>query len=204
MFMTKKHLQDLYKRDIVQELLAEEWPTDEQLKEIEEDELHLREFEDGEAYDEYNGELSWAKEELTEENGYIDFPDNVRPTRKQHVEAKYSPEVAKQILDMYEADLNGETTLNKGFIVPDEMQDFKKVMAFGISKGYEPDSWLLKNGAKTSNKEMHDSMFHHLAESFSGQTRDAESGLDPLLHLACRALMLYTRRQNDIVNDQDK
>ncbi len=187
MFMTKKHLQDLYKRDIVQELLAEEWPTDEQLNQIEEDELHMREF-----------------EELTEENGYIDFPDNVRPTRKQHVEAKYSPEVAKQILDMYEADLNGETTLNKGFIVPDEMQDFKKVMAFGISKGYEPDSWLLKNGAKTSNKEMHDSMFHHLAESFAGQTRDAESGLDPLLHLACRALMLYTRRQNDIVNDQDK
>jgi hypothetical protein len=104
---------------------------------------------------------------------------------------------------MYEADLNNREADLKDFIVPDEMLDFQKVMAFGISKGYEPDSWLLKNGAKTSNKDMHDSMFHHLAESFAGQTKDKESGLDPLLHLACRALMLYTRRQNGIINDKD-
>jgi hypothetical protein len=184
--MTKKHLQDLYKRDVVQDLLASEWPTDAQLAQIEEDELHMAEFED-----------------LTEENGYVDFPDNVRPTRKQLAESMFDPEVAKHVLDMYEADLNNREANLTDFIVPDEMQDFKKVMAFGISKGYEPDSWLLKNGAKTSSKDMHDSMFHHLAESFAGQTKDKESGLDPLLHLACRALMLYTRRQNGIINDRD-
>lgn len=88
--------------------------------------------------------------------------------------------------------------------IPDEMYNFIKVVEFGVAKGYEPNNWLEPNGKRCSEKAMHDSMFHHLAESFSKDVKiDKESGLDPLLHLACRALMLYTRRQKGIVHGDD-
>lgn len=83
-----------------------------------------------------------------------------------------------------------------------EMLDFIEIVLMGAKK-YEPEGWLKPDGIKTSEKEMHDSMFHHLASSFCTKDVDAESGLDHLLHIACRALMLYTRRQRGIINDQD-
>lgn len=58
-------------------------------------------------------------------------------------------------------------------------------------------NWMLPNGKKSSHIEMHDSMFHHLSESFAGRAQDKDSGLHPLKHLACRALMrLYIITHN--------
>lgn len=78
----------------------------------------------------------------------------------------------------------------RGIEVPQEFYDVIKVLIFGVDKGYAPNGWL--NGVQFDHKKNHDSMFHHLAESFNGQPYDKESGLDPKLHLACRALMEYT------------
>lgn len=86
-----------------------------------------------------------------------------------------------------------------------EFEDFYKVLDMGALK-HGPGNWLSVDGAKSSFKQMHDSMFHHLAESFAQGYRargDAESGLDPLLHLATRALMMYTRIQRDLVHPED-
>lgn len=84
-----------------------------------------------------------------------------------------------------------------------EMFDFLKVVSVGAKK-YSMNNWLEPSGKRSSEKDMHDSMFHHLAESFAGQRQDRDSGLDPLLHLATRALMLYTRRQRGIIHEDDK
>jgi hypothetical protein len=88
--------------------------------------------------------------------------------------------------------------------IQSEMFDFLRIVALGARK-YAMNNWLEEDGKRSSEKEMHDSMFHHLAESFTNsKARDKESDLDPLLHLACRALMLYTRRQRNIVHPKDK
>lgn len=79
-----------------------------------------------------------------------------------------------------------------GIDIPSPVLDFIKIFEAGALK-YAANGWLDKSGAGTSHKEMHDSMFHHLAESFSGATVDEDSGEHPLLHLAIRAVMAYTR-----------
>lgn len=94
--------------------------------------------------------------------------------------------------------------------VPEEFQDYLQVMEMGARK-HGADNWLNPNGSKSSFKQMHDSMFHHLAESFAAgnfpedsfKRQDHESGLDPLLHLICRAQMLYTRLKRGIRHEQD-
>lgn len=86
--------------------------------------------------------------------------------------------------------------------VEPEMMDFVSVIEMGAIK-HGNKNWLDPNGKKSSHKEMHDSMFHHLAESYSGKIRDNESGLHPLLHLACRALMCYTRHARGIQHEND-
>jgi hypothetical protein len=78
-----------------------------------------------------------------------------------------------------------------------EFYDFLKVLEMGAKK-YAPKNWLRPDGTKASFKDMHASMFRHLAESQSGATKDVESQLHPLLHLACRALMEYTIQQRHI------
>lgn len=62
------------------------------------------------------------------------------------------------------------------------------VMEMGAKK-YGKDNWLHPNGKSKSHVEMHNSMFHHIAESYTGSRQDKESTLDPLKHAACRALM---------------
>ena len=70
-----------------------------------------------------------------------------------------------------------------------------------VEKGAEKhgkDAWL-EDGPKTSEKEMHESMFRHLAKSLTSEGAlslryDVETDLDHLLHLATRALMLYCIR----------
>jgi hypothetical protein len=86
----------------------------------------------------------------------------------------------------------------KGITLPPELFDFIKVIEMGASK-YEADGWLKPDGVGTSEKEMHASMSRHLAHSFANPDKlDLDSDLDHLLHLACRALMLYTRRVRSI------
>lgn len=86
-----------------------------------------------------------------------------------------------------------------------EMFDFLKIISMGAKK-YAMNNWLLTDGVKCSESEMHQSMFNHLDQSrITGRhSRDYESGLDPLLHLACRALMLYTIRKRGIIHDKDQ
>lgn len=63
-------------------------------------------------------------------------------------------------------------------IIPEEFYDLSLVLEMGAKK-HGKDNWLTI-GTKSSHREMHDSMFHHLAESYSGKQEDHESGLDPL------------------------
>jgi hypothetical protein len=84
-----------------------------------------------------------------------------------------------------------------GAEVPVEMFDFLDVIINGAKK-YQPNNWLSPFGVTMAHDANHDSMFHHLAESFSGVEKDKDSGMDPRLHLACRALMSYTRDKLDI------
>lgn len=86
-----------------------------------------------------------------------------------------------------------------------EMLEFTKVLQNSANKKkYPADNWLQEDGINSDHKAMHDSMFHHLAKSFSNQRIDNDSGLDHLLHLAMRALMLYTRISRKIVHPKDK
>jgi hypothetical protein len=75
---------------------------------------------------------------------------------------------------------------------PEEFYDVDLVLKMGAEK-YKPRDWEKSHGSVVTHDANHNSMFHHLAESYTGATEDEESELHPLLHLACRALMGYTR-----------
>lgn len=95
-------------------------------------------------------------------------------------------------------------TLRPGVTVPPEFGHVIKVLEMGIKKGYEPNGWLTDpESPRMSHKENSDSMFHHLADHYVGITKDHESGLHPLLHLAARALMGYTRYVRGIKSEKD-
>lgn len=83
-----------------------------------------------------------------------------------------------------------------------EFFDVLQVLAMGANK-YKVDGWLDADGNGTSHKQMHDSMFHHLALSYSNKRTDDESQLDHLLHVATRALMMFTRISRGITNPAD-
>lgn len=121
--------------------------------------------------------------------------------------------MTKDSLTTLQAILGAEYGLPPEALVP-EFFDFLKVVAMGAKK-YEMNNWLRKDGKNSNERAMADSMFHHLAESFVEARNsylehgkvcatDSESGLDPLLHLATRALMLHTRRQRTIIHPQDE
>lgn len=93
-------------------------------------------------------------------------------------------------------------TDNKQNLKQPEFDDIIKVLEMGAKK-YSPNGWLEPEGPGTSHKEMHASLFRHLAASSAGIEKDKESGLDHLLHVACRALMLYCRKQRSIRNPKD-
>lgn len=83
-----------------------------------------------------------------------------------------------------------------------EFYDVDRVLQMGAKK-YKANGWLDADGHGTSHREMHDSMFHHLAQSYAKNRLDDESQLDHLLHVACRALMLYCRLKRGIANPKD-
>lgn len=92
--------------------------------------------------------------------------------------------------------------------IPAEFFDFIEIIKMGSIK-YSMNNWLEPEGTKSSEKDMHASMFRHLAQSSTsggkGELRlDTESGLDHLLHLITRAQMLYTRRKRMIRSSEDK
>lgn len=80
--------------------------------------------------------------------------------------------------------------------LPEEFKDVYKVLEHGAKK-YGENSWL--KGKHFNHKDNTASMFRHLAEHYNHKDADEETGLDPLLHLACRALMAHTvkRRANE-------
>lgn len=85
--------------------------------------------------------------------------------------------------------------------IPIEFEDYKKVIEYGAKK-YAANNWLEQNGQKSSDKDMFASMLRHLASATKAEL-DPETGLDHLLHLATRALMVYTRRQRGLVHWDD-
>jgi hypothetical protein len=87
-------------------------------------------------------------------------------------------------------------------LVEPEFKDYIEVLRFGAKK-HGNKNWLEADGKKSSHKDMHASMFRHLAESATGSKADKETGLHPLLHLASRALMMYTRQQRRIIHKDD-
>lgn len=80
---------------------------------------------------------------------------------------------------------------------PDEFSHTLKVLMQGATK-YGANSWLM--GKHFDVHRNHRSMSHHLLESYREMRVDKESGLDPLLHLATRALMEYTLRHRGKIN----
>lgn len=82
--------------------------------------------------------------------------------------------------------------------LPEAFYDVHKVYEMGARK-HGKDNYLEPNGSKSSHKEMHDSIFHHVALSFARIRLDDESGLDHLLHAASRCLMMYERIKKGIV-----
>lgn len=88
-------------------------------------------------------------------------------------------------------------------LMPKEFYDIGFVLEMGAKK-YTPNGWLDKNGVSQDRKSTYASMHRHLSQSLAGIDLDDESGQDHLLHLACRALMLYTRKKRNIVHELDE
>lgn len=82
-------------------------------------------------------------------------------------------------------------------IIPPEFKDTDLVLENGAIK-YGANSWLKGNHFDVHKN--HRSMSHHLLESYREMREDHESGLDPLLHLATRALMEYTLRKRGLID----
>ena len=94
---------------------------------------------------------------------------------------------------------------------PIDFEDYKLVMEMGAQKHGE-NNWLKPGGSKSSFKQMHDSIFHHIAESYAAgphsfglpERVDHESELDPLLHAICRCQMMYTRLKLGLEHPEDE
>ena len=89
--------------------------------------------------------------------------------------------------------------------IPQELLDFLQVLQDSANAGkYPADNWLDEDGRGCGHKEMHASMFRHLANSCAGNRLDNDSGRDHLLHLAARAMMLYVRLSKGFEHPTDK
>lgn len=87
--------------------------------------------------------------------------------------------------------------------LPEEWYDLLLVLDNGAKK-HGPLTWLELKNPSLQHRANHASMSRHLAEAFCGIVKDRESGLHPLLHLACRALMQYTRYKRGIFTESDR
>jgi hypothetical protein len=89
-------------------------------------------------------------------------------------------------------------------LVPEEfMKYLNDVLLFGAVK-HGDFNWQNPNGKKSSREDMHNSMFHHIAESYAGKTHDMETGHHPLAHAATRCLMQLYRINHNLIHKDDK
>jgi len=89
--------------------------------------------------------------------------------------------------------------------IPLEFFDILKVLQHGIDKGYKKDGWLIDPESPTMDHvSCHNSIWHHVADSYCKIKEDHESGLDPKLHAAVRLLMKYTRERRGIYSVKDE
>jgi len=65
-----------------------------------------------------------------------------------------------------------------------------KVFMFGAEK-HEPFGW---KGVPDARTHYYEAAMRHLTDWYEGQEEDPESGLHPLAHLACDALILLARK----------
>ncbi len=94
------------------------------------------------------------------------------------------------------------TTSGFSYYHQPEFDDVYKVFEAGAAK-HGDLNFLEANGSRCSHKDMHDSMFHHLAQSYAGNRLDKETQLDHLLHLITRGMIAYTRIQRGLEHKDD-
>lgn len=82
-----------------------------------------------------------------------------------------------------------------------EILDIFKVFVMGQKK--HGDSWLEANGKGMSRKEQFASLTRHAAKYYMGEELDEESKLPHELHIACRAIMAYIRKQRGLNHPDD-
>lgn len=90
-------------------------------------------------------------------------------------------------------------------LAPPEFDDVILVLQQAAESGkYGRNDWL--NGINFDSDRNYSSSMRHWREKREGVTKDKESGLHPLLHVACRALMEYTldRRQQKEMDDWEQ
>ena len=83
------------------------------------------------------------------------------------------------------------------------LQDMEKVSDLGGTK-YGYGSWKDPSNPSLQHKANCASMFRHAAEVSVGIDTDPESGMDPLLHLAWRAMAAYERKVRGIADEGTK
>lgn len=89
--------------------------------------------------------------------------------------------------------------------IPQEMFDFLQVLQQAANSGkYVEDNWLQIDGKGMNRLHNGTSMQNHLNQYRQGASSDPDSGLDPLLHLAARALMAYTRKKKGLNHPLDE
>lgn len=143
-----------------------------------------------EILDELIADLERLNLELEEDDSSLDTNKNVIDELKLWEWAIEQERIADSLMES-----------DKDFDIPPEFFDIIVVMELGAAK-YGADSYLDPNNKSMKKRNNTASMFRHLAEHYMGVNTDAESGVDPLLHLACRALMAYTRKQRGIFEDE--
>lgn len=104
--------------------------------------------------------------------------------------------------DNYIVTITDDYALGREKLLPTEWLDVLKID--GGNGKHEPGSWAKPDGATMSHKYTHNSMFHHLAESYCHNRIDEGTQLDHLLSIAFRALALYTRLQRGIKHPDDE
>jgi hypothetical protein len=76
-------------------------------------------------------------------------------------------------------------------LAPPEFDDVILVLQQAAESGkYGRDDWL--KGINFDSEKNYSSSMRHWRDKRKGVTKDKDSGLHPLLHVACRALMDYT------------
>ena len=117
---------------------------------------------------------------------------------KKFLQDKFIRSAQDEVRDLYGF---GKLELEENLRVR-EFDDIDLVLEMGAKK-HGAVNWLQPDGKKSSMQDMHMSMIRHLTQSYLGIRKDEESGLDHLLHLACRALMMYTLLKRGIRENQE-